>query len=134
MADNRTNLSPANALVGFGLLGLGLMVGWVLALGFGIAAVVTGIREGYSDRVMAMAVFSVTFASSTLWDHYLGVLVPVILRAWPAAGTRRNTVWSWWYRRLSAAWRSRPFRSESPANGRGWRTESDPYPAASIDP
>ena len=90
MAESRTNLSPAHALFEFGLLGLGLMVGWVLALGFGIAAVVTGIREGYSNRVLAMAVFSVTFASSTLWDHYLGVLVPLILWAWPAAGSRRR--------------------------------------------
>ncbi len=67
-------------------LGLGLLIGWVLALGFGIAAVITGMREGYSNRVMAMAVFSVTFASSTLWDHYLAVLAPLILWAWPAGG------------------------------------------------
>ena len=90
MAESRTNLSPAHALAEFGFLGVGLILGWVLALGFGIAAVITGIREGYSNRVLAMAVFSVTFASSTLWDHYLGVLVPLILWAWPAAGSRRR--------------------------------------------
>jgi Protein of unknown function (DUF2029). len=90
MADSATNLSPANALVGFDLLGLGLLVGWALALGFGIAAVVTGMREGYSHRVLAMAALSVTFASSTLWDHYLGVFVPLILWAWPVAGPRRR--------------------------------------------
>lgn len=90
MADSRTNLSPAHALFEFGLYGLGLVVGWVLALGFGAVAVITGIREGYSNRVLAMAVLSVTFASSTLWDHYLGVTVPLILWAWPVAGTRQR--------------------------------------------
>ena len=90
MAESRTNLSPAHAFVEVGLLGVGLVVGWALALGFGIAAVVTGVREGYSNRVLAMAVFSVTFASSTLWDHYLGVMVPLILWAWSAAGSRQR--------------------------------------------
>ena len=75
---------------GIGLLGLGLLIGWVLAIGFGVAAVFTGMREGYSNRVMAMAVLSVTFASSTLWDHYLGVLAPLILWAWPVSGARRR--------------------------------------------
>ena len=46
-------------------LGTGSSLGWILAIGFGIAAVFTGIREGYSNRVLAMAVVSVTFASST---------------------------------------------------------------------
>jgi hypothetical protein len=90
MADSRTNLSPAHALFEFGLYGVGLVIGWLLALGFGAAAVVMGIREGYSNRVVAMAVLSVTFASSTLWDHYLGVMVPLILWAWPAAGSRQR--------------------------------------------
>lgn len=91
MADNPTNLSPANALVSFGLLGLGLMLGWVLAIGFALAAIASGIRDGYSNRVLAMAIFSVTFASSTLWDHYLAVLVPLIIWAWPAASTGRRS-------------------------------------------
>jgi hypothetical protein len=90
MAESRTNLSPAHALFEFGLLGLGLIVGWVLAIGFGVAAVATGLREGYSNRVVAMAVFSVTFASSTLWDHYLGVMVPLVLWAWPSVGARQR--------------------------------------------
>jgi len=90
MAESRTNLSPAHALFEFGLLGLGLIVGWVLAIGFGLAAIATGLREGYSNRVVAMAVFSVIFASSTLWDHYLGVMVPLILWAWPSVGARRR--------------------------------------------
>ena len=91
MAGSATNLSPANALSPFGLLGLGLAIGWTLAIGFGIAALATGVREGYSHRVMAMAVLSLTFASSTLWDHYLAVLVPLILWAWPTAGRRQRT-------------------------------------------
>jgi hypothetical protein len=90
MATSRTNLSPAHAFSEFGLLGVGLAVGWVLAIGFGAAAIVTGLREGYSNRVLAMALFSLTFASSTLWDHYLGVMVPLILWAWPAVGQRRR--------------------------------------------
>ena len=90
MADSPTNLSPANALAPFGLTGLGLVVGWTLAIGFGIAAVATGLREGYSHPVMAMAVLSLTFASSTLWDHYLAFLVPLILWAWPTAGRRER--------------------------------------------
>ncbi len=90
MADDRTNLSPAGALSAFGLVGVGTIVGWVLAIAFGIAALVTGFREGYSHRVVAIATLSLTFASSTLWDHYLGVMVPLILWAWPLAGTQRR--------------------------------------------
>jgi hypothetical protein len=89
-AAGYTNLSPAHALEPFGLLGFGLLVGWIIALGFGIAAVLAGAREGYSHRVLAMAVVSLTFASSTLWDHYLGVFVPLILWAWPGADTNRR--------------------------------------------
>jgi hypothetical protein len=40
---------------------------------------------------MAMAVLAVTFLSSTLWDHYLAVLVPLILWSWPAAGRRARS-------------------------------------------
>ena len=90
-ASGFSNVSPAHTLDEFGLAGLGLLIGWVLALCFGIAAVITGMHEGYSNRVMAMAVFSVTFASSTLWDHYLAVLAPLILWAWPAGGTRQRS-------------------------------------------
>jgi hypothetical protein len=88
MAEHPTNLSPANALGAFGLLGLGSLVGWALAIGFGVAAVVMGIRGGYSNRVVALAILSVTFVSSTLWDHYLAVFVPLVLWSWPSAGSR----------------------------------------------
>src|SRR6478752_9750051 len=84
MATSRTNLSPAHAFFDFGLVGLGTVIGWALTIGFGVAAVATGLREGYSNRVLAMAVFAMIFASSTLWDHYLAVMVPLILWAWPA--------------------------------------------------
>jgi hypothetical protein len=90
MAESRTNLSPAHAFFEFGLLGFGVLVGWLLAIGFGVAAIATGLRDGYSNRVLAMAVFAMIFASSTLWDHYLGVMVPLILWAWPAVGQRRR--------------------------------------------
>jgi hypothetical protein len=90
MATSRTNLSPAHALFEFGLVGVGVVVGWALAIGFGVAAILTGLREGYSNRVLAMAVFAMIFASSTLWDHYLGVMVPLILWAWPAVGQGRR--------------------------------------------
>jgi hypothetical protein len=90
MATSRTNLSPAHAFFDFGLVGLGTVIGWALTIGFGVAAVATGLREGYSNRVLAMAVFAMIFASSTLWDHYLAVMVPLILWAWPAVGSRRR--------------------------------------------
>jgi hypothetical protein len=90
MATSRTNLSPAHALFEFGLVGLGTAIGWALTIGFGVAAIATGLREGYSNRVLAMAVFAMIFASSTLWDHYLAVMVPLILWAWPAVGRRRR--------------------------------------------
>lgn len=90
MATSRTNLSPAHAFSEFGLVGLGTVIGWALTVGFGAAAILTGLREGYSNRVLAMAVVAMTFASSTLWDHYLAVMVPLILWAWPAAGSRRR--------------------------------------------
>ena len=90
MASSRTNLSPAHAFFEFGLVGLGTAIGWALTIGFGVAAIATGIREGYSNRVLAMAVFAMVFASSTLSNH-LAVMVPLILWAWPAAGAGNGT-------------------------------------------
>jgi hypothetical protein len=89
-ATGYSNLSPAHAFGELGFVGLGVVAGWVVAIGFASAAILTGLREGYSNRVLAMAVFSVTFASSTLWDHYLGVLAPLILWAWPTAGSTQR--------------------------------------------
>ena len=69
---------------------VGVVVGWVRAIGCCPAAFHTLLREAYSIRGLVMAVFSLTFASSTLWDHYLGVMVPLILWAWPGVGQRRR--------------------------------------------
>ena len=137
MATSRTNLSPAHAFSEFGLVGLGTVIGWGLAIGFGVAAIATGLREGYSNRVLAMAVF----CGHLRVVHAVGPLsrpsmVPLILWAWPAVGTRRrmrspsssiittglwirldpslNTASRSWRRSSSAASRSRPCVSVRP--------------------
>lgn len=43
-------------------------------------------------RVVAMAVFATTFASPTMWAHYLAPMVPLILVAWAPCGPRRRVV------------------------------------------
>ncbi len=88
MADQFSNISVAHVLQPFGLLVFGTVLGWLLALGFVVAAVVTGIRDGYSNRVLAMALFAVIFLSTSLFDHYLAVMAPLILWAWPIRGMR----------------------------------------------
>jgi hypothetical protein len=90
MGSATQNLSPANTMREIGLEPVGIVAGWVLFLGFAVAAIVFGRREGYTRRVVAMAAFAVTFASSTMWDHYLALMAPLILWAWPIAGRARQ--------------------------------------------
>jgi hypothetical protein len=45
-------------------------------------------REGLSRRVVAAAVASGLLLNSTLWDHYLAVMIPILIAAWPNVSGR----------------------------------------------
>lgn len=89
-ADAYVNLAPGTVLGRFGLAGLGAVVGWGLAVGFGGVALLSGQRYGMTPRTISAAAFSSLFLSSTLWEHYLAVVIPLIAFAWPGAGRRRR--------------------------------------------
>lgn len=88
------NLGPAAILGRYGFEQLGVILGWALAAGFGLAAVRLSRREGMTPRTIAAATFATLFVAATVWDHYLAVLVPLIVWAWPTADRRRQVVLS----------------------------------------
>lgn len=45
-------------------------------------------REGLSRRVVSAAVASSLLLNPTLWDHYLAVMVPIAIAAWPNVSDR----------------------------------------------
>jgi hypothetical protein len=65
-------------------------VGLVLAGGLAIAAFVLGRREGLSRRTLTVAAAASVLLSPTIWEHYLALMVPLVVAAWP---------------RLSSPWR-----------------------------
>jgi hypothetical protein len=95
MAISSSNFSPANAMLDLGLPALGGFVEYGLAAMFGCCALLIAYRDGApSGQALAAATGSLTFASSTLWDHYLAVLIPLVLYAWPRTDrARRLLIW-----------------------------------------
>lgn len=91
-ADVATNLAPGTVLGRFGLSGPGIVIGFGLAIGFGAIALVGGRREGMTPRTIAAAAFCSLFLASTLWEHYLAVVIPLIVFAWPGAVRRRQVL------------------------------------------
>jgi hypothetical protein len=89
-ADVSTNLAPGHVLGRFGLGGAGVAIGFGLAIGFGAVALMSGRRDGMAPRTIAAAAFCSFFLASTLWEHYLAVVIPLIVFAWPGAVRRRQ--------------------------------------------
>lgn len=58
----------------------------------GVALVATAIRlvrrEGLSRRVVTTGMASTMLLNTTLWDHYLAVMVPIAIAAWPNVAGR----------------------------------------------
>lgn len=89
-SDASANLAPVAVFGLFGLSRLGTIVGLVLAAGFGISALILASREGMGPRTIAAAAFGSMFLSSTLWEHYLAVIIPLIVFAWAGADALRR--------------------------------------------
>ena len=53
-----------------------------------ILALLLARREGLSRRVIAAAVASGLLLNSTLWDHYLAVMIPILIATWPNVSGR----------------------------------------------
>lgn len=96
MATSGANLSPAHAVADLGLPALGGLVEIAIATCFALFAMRASFRDGrLSARAISMAAASLTFASSTLWDHYLAVLVPLSLYWWFRVDRRRRLlIWA----------------------------------------
>lgn len=96
MSMSGSNYSPAYALAVAGLPTAAGFVQLMIAVAFGIWAIVTAMQDGeFTLRVVTCATASYVFASSTLWDHYLAVLVPLALFAWFRVGrVRRLILWA----------------------------------------
>jgi hypothetical protein len=91
MSQLGANLSPAHAISDLGLPGIGGIAGIGIAISFLIWALFYAREdEDLTPRVTTAGVAAMTFASSTLWDHYLAVIVPLTLYWWFRVGTRRR--------------------------------------------
>jgi hypothetical protein len=92
-APGYTNLAPVETLLPFGFGTAGALLGWTVAIGFGLLAIWSATREGVSLRSVGAATVSMLFLSSTLWFHYLAALVPLIAFLWPrATGFQRAAI------------------------------------------
>lgn len=96
MAMASSNYSPAHVLVDLGLSGFSGIVEVGIASSFCIWALYLAVQHGgRSAQAISAAAGSLTFASTTLWDHYLAVLVPLTLFAWPRVNpARRLLIWA----------------------------------------
>jgi len=91
MSTGGSNLSPAHLVVDLGLRGLAGVVELAVAGGFAIWALAYArIDRELSPRAVSVAIAATTFASSTMWDHYLAVFVPLTLFWWFRVGVRRR--------------------------------------------
>lgn len=81
------NLSLTSLLGPAGFAQLGTALGYCLAVVFGAAALLAAARSGLGVGAVALALTSMLFLSTTIWDHYLAVFVPVYIAAWANAGT-----------------------------------------------
>jgi hypothetical protein len=78
-------LSPGSILRETSLAGVATIIGLALGVAFAIAAVLRAHRVGLDRPAVALAAGGYLLASTTLWDHYLAVLVPLMVATWPAA-------------------------------------------------
>jgi hypothetical protein len=76
----------------FGLGTVGAVIAWGLAAVFGVLALLLGRRAGLTPQTIAAAAFCSLFLSATLFLHYLAVIIPLIVFAWPLASRRRRTL------------------------------------------
>jgi hypothetical protein len=53
-----------------------------------VLALLLARREGFSRRVVAATVASGLLLNPTLWDHYLAVMVPILIATWPNVSGR----------------------------------------------
>ncbi|HEY0444708.1 MAG TPA: hypothetical protein VGC90_10835, partial [Candidatus Limnocylindrales bacterium] len=85
------NFAPVVILGEVGAAGVGTAVGVAIAVTAVVSAIVLARRERWFGAV-ASATVALLFGPSSLGDHYLAVLVPLIVAAWPKSGWRIRTV------------------------------------------
>jgi len=85
-----SNLAPGAVLGALGFQTAGTVLGLTLAAVALIATVVLAVRGSWAGSVAA-ATALLLFAPSTIWDHYLAILVPVLIAAWPGSDWRTRT-------------------------------------------
>jgi hypothetical protein len=76
------NFSPAAIGIALGVPEVGRLFGYMLVLGFLLMTIHRSINNRPIHQIVAAAMGAATFASSTMWDHYLAVLVPLNIYAW----------------------------------------------------
>ena len=85
-----SNLAPGAVLGTLGFPTAGIVLGLTLA-GVALAAtVVLAIRGSWAGSVAA-ATAVLLFAPATIWNHYIAILLPVLVAAWPGSDGRTRT-------------------------------------------
>jgi hypothetical protein len=83
MAPATSNLSPAHVLLDAGASILAAPVELAIAASFALASLMNAyLDRELSPRSISLGAGAMTFASTTVWDHYLVVLVPLTLYWW----------------------------------------------------
>jgi hypothetical protein len=86
-----SNLAPVAVLGALGFESAGTVLGLSLAA-VAIAASIALAIKGSWPAAIAAATTAFLFAPTTLWDHYLAILLPIIIAAWPGCDRRTRTV------------------------------------------
>lgn len=82
------SVSLASITLNTGFAGLGRLFGPVAAILCTLLALRWVTIEGLSRRVVTAAVAASLLIGTTIWDHYLAVMVPIAIAAWPSVSGR----------------------------------------------
>lgn len=86
MNRGAANYSPASIGEALGFAAVGGAIGLALCVAFLLMGLRMAARQSNASlSVLAAAVGATTFASSTMWDHYFAVLIPLNIYGWDRA-------------------------------------------------
>jgi hypothetical protein len=84
--EDHLHVAPAAVFAGFGAREVGALLGLGAALLAGVASAAMAWQGRWAASVAA-ATLALLLGPSSLWDHYLALTVPLVLAAWPLAGS-----------------------------------------------
>jgi hypothetical protein len=86
--DSPWSVSLASMFRDTSAAGIAALCGAIAGAAGGVTAILLVRREGLSRRAVTAAIASSLLLNPTLWDHYLAVMIPILIAAWPNVSRR----------------------------------------------